>query len=353
MEYALAEDTYRGLFDGMLDGIEVIDATTGRIVLANKVAAMLFGFDSPEDMVGIDPLDYVLVKEDKARAVTMFAETFEKDPRRVLELRAQRRDGAEIWVSAMGAKFHFGGRLASLVSFRDITEQKLMEEKLREAEDRQIQLWDNSSELMAVTRDWKIILVNRRFEEVLLTPRQALIGLSILDIAHPDDRQALAERYQGILNGVCPSPLGILRGIDGHGRTWWGEFREVPIMWKGEPAIMSLIQDVTERRRAEEALQESERRYRLVTDNVKDMIWTMDKDLRFTYISPSAKWLLGYTPEELAAMDPLKVTVPSSHGVAMEAISAGTEAAVDMEKWNQIHESQWLSYDIEALRKDG
>ena len=106
------EQNYKHLFDTTLDGIEVIDAETGRIVLTNQAAAKIFGFDSPEDMIGINPLDYV-PEEHREWVAGMMAESmFEKDLHQLLELRAMTRDGREIWVSAMGVRTEYQGSLA-------------------------------------------------------------------------------------------------------------------------------------------------------------------------------------------------------------------------------------------------
>ncbi len=84
------ERSYQHLFDTTLDGIEVIDAATGRVLIANPAAASIFGFASPEQMVGVNPLDYI-PDEDRERVAQMMAEDmFEKDLHQVMELKALR-----------------------------------------------------------------------------------------------------------------------------------------------------------------------------------------------------------------------------------------------------------------------
>src|SRR4030042_4094519 len=107
-----SEHKYEHLFDITLDALEVIDAETGRIVLANQAAAQLFGFDSPSEMIGIDPLEYIPAA-DRERVAGMMAEAmFEKDLHQLIELQVGTRDGRVVWISAMGVRTEHQGRLA-------------------------------------------------------------------------------------------------------------------------------------------------------------------------------------------------------------------------------------------------
>jgi PAS domain S-box-containing protein len=125
------EEEYRHLFESTQDGIEVIDGSTGRIVLANQAAARMFGFDTPGDMVGIDPLDRIPA-QDRARVARMMSEDmFEKDMHRVVEIRALSKDGTTVWLSAIGIRTECRGRLAGLISLRDVTDRKKAEEELQ------------------------------------------------------------------------------------------------------------------------------------------------------------------------------------------------------------------------------
>lgn len=134
-----SEENYRVLFESRLDGVFVIDAETMTVVLANQVAAEMYGFDSVADVIGLDPLDFVH-PSDRDRALrTIVHDMFELDLRKIDEFRTIRKDGTELWIGTIGTRTEYEGRLAGLVSMRDITEQKRAEEEKQRMEE-QLQL---------------------------------------------------------------------------------------------------------------------------------------------------------------------------------------------------------------------
>jgi len=132
MEEALrqSEENYRMLFDNSVIGTIVLDAETMRIVMANQAAARLFEFDSVEEGIGLNPL-YLIVPEDKERVINAVTkELFEQDLRMTHEFRAITKRGTRIWISATGARIMHEGKLAGLISFTDISEQRSHRDRL-------------------------------------------------------------------------------------------------------------------------------------------------------------------------------------------------------------------------------
>jgi two-component system NtrC family sensor kinase len=132
MEEALrqSEENYRALFDSTVIGTVVLDAETRKIVMANQAAAKIFELSSPEESIGEDPLEFVHPSEKERDLELIVKELFEQDLRTAHEIRAITRDGREIWISATGARIMHEGKLAGLISFTDITEQKWQSERL-------------------------------------------------------------------------------------------------------------------------------------------------------------------------------------------------------------------------------
>jgi PAS domain S-box-containing protein len=113
--------------------------------------------------------------------------------------------------------------------------------------------------------------------------------------------------------------------------------------------LHSIVYDITERKRAEEELKESEKKYRLLADNVDDVIFVLDMNLNYTYISPSIKSLRGYEPEEVLKQTTTETLTPTSWDLAMRTLSE----IIELEKigHGEINKSQILQ--LEMNRKDG
>jgi len=125
-----SEENYRALFDTSVIGTIVIDAETMKLVMANQAAAKMFELGSVEEGIGLDLLDFV-PPEDRERVLEVIRkDLFEQDLRRTNEFRAVNKSGRELWISVTAARIMHEGKLAGLISFTDITEQKRQSERL-------------------------------------------------------------------------------------------------------------------------------------------------------------------------------------------------------------------------------
>jgi PAS domain S-box-containing protein/putative nucleotidyltransferase with HDIG domain len=339
----------KALLDTVFDGVVVIDLKHLRISLANKAAADILGFNYPEELTGVDPLNHVS-PEHRERATTTLAGLVSSSCLQSgAEIRVLDKKGKDVWILARGVKLASNGSSVLLASFRDITAQKLAEIALREAEERQIQLLNSSSELILISQDWKIVFANRRFQEATALSEDALVRMSILDITHPDDREAVARRYRKMLAGKYVSSDRAFKGIGKDGKTAWGMMRHVPFTWQGKPALMTIVQDITRQKLAEEALQESERRYRLITENITDVVWALDMNLNTTYVSPSVVHQKGYTVEEA-------MKLPLEEQMTPETLARIKSAIVEelvLEETGKADPRRSRTAEGETYRKDG
>jgi len=117
----------------------------------------------------------------------------------------------------------------------------------------------------------------------------------------------------------------------------------------GNGEVMAVLADMEELKLAEAKVRESEKRYRLLADNSTDVIWTMDLDLNYTYISPSVEKMRGVTPEEAIRQSMADILTPESLVLAKESIAD----LLERDRSERIEVKNPLVLDLEMYRKDG
>ncbi len=182
--------------------------------------------------------------------------------------------------------------------------------ELAASEDRWRALSESSPEGVLVHRGGIIVYLNRSAARMIqLTPEQ-VVGRPFIDTIHPDHRAAVSARMEALGEQDGPLPprvVGVLRADGGMGEV---EATSAAIQYGGQRAIQIVLRDVTERRRAEVALQASEARYRLLAENAADLISRRSLDGVFEYASPSHETVLGWKPEELLGRSGLEFMHP-------------------------------------------
>ena len=230
----------------MLDGAAVLDAATGRIVLANHAATRMFGFASPEEMVGQNPLDYVPA-EDRDQVARIMAEGFERDRGSPAEIRIRTKQGRLLWVSASASLMEYEGRKAALTTIRDMTSEKARDAALREAEHQYEGLFDGMLD-GAVVLDistFRIALANKAAAEMFgFESARDIIGDDPLRYIPEEDRDEVARRIALNLEGKGKNPAEI-RVITSDKRQIWVSASASKIEYEGRTATLTTLRDIT------------------------------------------------------------------------------------------------------------
>jgi len=195
------------------------------------------------------------------------------------------------------------GELTNVVcQWVDITDQKEAEKALQESEKRYRALFENMSDGVAIYEakdegeDFIFVDFNKAGEKIDKVHKEALIGKSVLEMFPAVKDFGLIELFQRVWKTGEPEhhPMAIYE--DERITGWRTNF--VYKLASGE--IVAIYSDETHRKRAEEALRESEEKFRGLAENNFDMIFATDKEGYITYVSPAAERIFGFKPEEMA-----------------------------------------------------
>lgn len=174
-----------------------------------------------------------------------------------------------------------------------VTERRRAEEALQESENRYRLLLENAGEAIFVAQEGRLKFVNRMTVELSGRSEQELRSRPFIEFVHPDDRGFVMERHLMRLRGEALPSRYAFRLMAPDGRIPWVEVAAVLIDWDGKPATLNFLTDITERRRAEEALAQERFLLQALMNHVPDHVYFKDRDSRIIRISKALAQLFG------------------------------------------------------------
>ena len=304
-----SEERYRILFEGCNHGILAADIETKRFVFANPSICQMLGYTENELLdLGIEdihPKDYLNVVLPEVES------QFRGEKKLSSALPCLRKDGAVFFADMASAINVIRGRKLAVGFFFDVTERKLAEDALRESEERFSAFFRTSAVGTSITRliDGQFVNINDAFLDLFGYTREEVIGQNYLKLgmwANPEDRAKLVEVMQ---------EQGRIKDFETRFVSKSGEIRDVLISSEvieaaGEQYILGLTFDITERKRIEEALRESEGKYRELVQNANSIILRMDNMGNLTFFNEFAQNFFGYSEEEILGKNVVGTVVP-------------------------------------------
>jgi two-component system, cell cycle sensor histidine kinase and response regulator CckA len=290
-------DLYRSIVEAAQEGVWVIDAD-GVTVYANPRLAALLGYE-PHELIGRNAFELTL-PEDRERALAAL-ESRRRGEWSTAEWTLRGRNG-DVEVQASASALFEGDRFAGAVSIVvDLTERKRVERALAESEARFRRLAENEQDIIyRYTRlpepGWEYI--SPAIVQVLgYTPEECYANPSLaFEVVHADDRACLETAIAQDLE----QPR-VYRCIRKDGEIVWIEDRPKHVRDEDGRvvAVEGVARDITAQKRAEEAVRESEERFRAVFDNAIVPMIVFDDDLRYVNANPAACALVGLTLDEM------------------------------------------------------
>jgi PAS domain S-box-containing protein len=340
-----AEERYRDLIE-QLPLITYIDEpieTAPSIYVSPQVDALL-GYAPDEWLADRELFLKLLHPDDRERVVADHARAFEAgDSRWSFEYRLVARDGQTVWIrdDAVVIRDDDGRPLYTQGFMMDISKRKLAEDALRKSEERFRAMFEEApigvawgpldetaARPVSGGAGSSLYTRNRAYMEMLGYTEQELASMHFTEYTHPDDLPKVLELYGDLIAGRRDRYEVAMRYLGKDGRVIWAQVVEAALAGeRGTRFGLTMVQDITERRLAHEALEQSEaelRRQKQYLEALLELspaaIVTTDLDDKVTAWNAAARELFGYTQAEALGrnIDDLIARSDELHAEAVE-----------------------------------
>lgn len=351
-----SEQRHRLLAENVTDTILAMDIYL-RFTYVSPSITTLLGYLVDEAMS--KTLEEILTPESFGIATDVFQEEFtfdqQRDPLRskTLELELIHKHGGTVWVEFKLSMLRDPANrpVGILGVFRDITERKKMEGDLKTSEEKMRIIFESTADgIYVFTLDGTVIQTNKsalRLGE--FTRKDEIIGKIFFDFISPEDQERVMENLPGNVAGQDQSRTFECRLLKNNGDTYDAEL-DITLLRDeyGNPAgFVSTVRDITERKLVEEAIRESEQRYRLLAENATDIILAMDVYLQIIYVNPSIQKALGYSVDEAISKTLEELLTPDSFHLLTETFKE--EFTLDAQRDPQRSRAM----EVELIHKNG
>ncbi|MBW1956683.1 MAG: PAS domain S-box protein [Deltaproteobacteria bacterium] len=296
------EEKSRSVFENAVVGFYQ-STPEGRFIQVNPALARMLKYASPEELISevtdIGRQAYVNSEDRRRFQQLLYDQGYVEN----FEFQARCKDGSHIWVSSSTRAYVAPG--GTPIQYEgiviDITDRKRVEEKLKAEK-----VWSEAivsaapNIIIGLGQDSRILLFNRFAERLTGYTAQEVMGKEWIEIFILKESQ---EEFRGVWKEILRDNL-VQHHYENPIIIKTGEQRLISwnntvLLENGRfKMVLSIGEDITERRRAEEALKESEKKFRELFDSITDLVYTQDMEGRFLTVNPALYKLFGYSTDE-------------------------------------------------------
>jgi PAS domain S-box-containing protein len=296
-----SEELYRTFVETSPDAIAFTDLDANIIMISPKGLEDL-GYDSPEELIGKSAFD-LMAPKDRPRITKNFQEIIETGQARNVEFNFLRKDGTKVPVEFNASLIldEKGEPKAFLGISRDITERRKVEEARKESEEKYSNLFHESNDAIII-HDLKgnIVDANQRVSDIFGFSRKEVMKLQIPGLHPPNELEKSKKAFKKISKqGHVNFEINFKKK---NGEVFPAEVSSGLFEIGGKKVIQGIVRDITERKKAEEALRESEEKFRNLAEQSPNMIFINQKG-KVVYANQKGEEEMGYTKEEFYSPD--------------------------------------------------
>lgn len=311
-----SEEESRIIFDSIGDAIVVTDLA-GHILKANDAAAHLLKLTGREQLTGRNVFDFVAVKERPIGFNSLTDAGMEGAATGHIERVLLTAEGKEFNAEINISPLHDGSGtpIGFIGVARDITERKRAEDILRQSEEDYRTLFESTIDGMAVIdyETMKVVLANETAIRMYgFGPEDEIDKIDLLDHVHPEDREAVITSLAEDMFVKDLRQIVEFRTLTKDGQMKWVSGLGTRFTYHGKTAGLISFRDITQQKRFEYALRESEARFRLLVDSTQEMVQSVAPDGHFLFVNKTWHKTLGYTNKDLESLTIQDIIHPNS-----------------------------------------
>jgi two-component system NtrC family sensor kinase len=295
-----SEEKLRVILESIPLGVTVTDLE-GKILQVNNATLRVHGYSARQELIGRKAFE-LITEEGHARAAENLKKTLETGRGGAIEYTLIRKDGTTFpaQLSAALVKDESAKPIGFVAVTEDITARKQAEDALRESETFQSGLLANSPiPISVINADSSVRYVNPALERLTGFSAEELVGQKAPYSYWPkEEEDSIMKRFKKAVRQGDAKVEELFQKKSGE--VFWVEITSTPVKKDGKlQYLVANWVDITERKLAEEALRESNKRFTDIAENALQLIWEVDTKGKYTYVSPIVEKILGYKPEEV------------------------------------------------------
>ena len=315
-----SEEELRAIFESVVDGILVVHGETRRLLIGNPAICRMLGYTLEE--IGRLGVPDIHPEQDLPRVMEEFERQRRGESQIAVNIPVKRKDGSVFFADIKTAFIRLGGKEGLLGVFRDVTERKVMEEKLRDSiAFRELLLQAMPLPIFHKDASGRYTGCNRAFTEFIGKAENYIVGKTVYQLAP----QSFAATYRDKDLELLSDPAGMQvyesRVMHADGTAHEVIFHKAcTVDSAGRPTgIVGVITDITARKRVEDSLRASDARYRSLFENNEAVMLLVDPaDGSIVEANPAACTYYGYEPAVLQGMTIYDINILTREQVQAE-----------------------------------
>ena len=257
---------------------------------------------TPDEIIGTE-FSKVILTEEQAKASNYFQHALSGKTVGLVRRRIRHKNGKVKNVEINGSPLVKNGKIIGTQGIvRDITEHVKIEEELRESERKYRTLVERANDGIAIIQDEKLVFLNKQAAEMLGHKVEKMINTLFKEYIHPDDLPSSLNRYQARMAGHDVPSIYEMRLVQKDGNPINVEINAGVITYQNKPANLVIVRDITERKQVENAIKESEEKFRTLAEQSPNMIFINKRGL-VVYANKKSEESLGYSRDEFYSPD--------------------------------------------------